>query len=762
MSEKKPVRFRFGPFELDSPERRFLHDGQSVKHKGKILTGKDFDVLEHLVSRAQKRVTEQDLIDHVWNHAQLVPNIVTTSISHLRAFLGDNPKAPQYIETVPPKGYRFIKPVEVIEETVIITDPSERSTRSVPIGLPVISDDARQYIRLTANGSHGVDFNELDTIHVHVDGADAEQLVDSLVRELRDEGHPSKMHNVIDRISGPQRAEDPATYLSHTPGGTHERLDYFSTHLFGGLGETKRQLQELLSHLHQRNVREIVIEAERIIGKVGERPEDVKWSHISILDFPVLSSGDVGYEKCPTKPIEIHFACDIPRRGRWLDKQPLELSQLLDITNGLGISVGGWFLFDKHSKDKWAYRSNMFVEDVQQEEVEDIRRRLKTKIEEIGKREEFSCEVKALVEHTIGIWQTPLKVYTEPRSIMELSDWEGKYPNLRTFWVITPNFLGDVVHDVQKAMIRNLQRGVTYTYYLRSVADYLRLCSFAKDMDSRLKVLGNTNGRIEAVLRDAAIEDTLTEVIQKGCFIANPLPSEDGIDDAEGYQLLMSAEEPGKIAGGRVMNNDRVKEIVNILKPIKSDGRALQGICMPLQRTQQMLKTPSKTIMCISLKGLSEIMGEIGSQNSADLLSKYDLLVASVASKVDGQVVTSTESGYVLMFEEESSALLCARQIREGVIESRRGSPVKFLHKIAIDCGVMWRGLRAHGTDYCGMTINRCRELLRRTNYGEVTMTPSFVDALSESQSANVVQTKRMFTFNKRVIPIWTVRGDVA
>jgi DNA-binding winged helix-turn-helix (wHTH) protein len=69
---------------------------------------KAFSVLVYLMSHAGKVVTKDELLDAVWNHRCVTPNVLSRVITQLRHALGDTARHSKYIETVPTLGYRFI------------------------------------------------------------------------------------------------------------------------------------------------------------------------------------------------------------------------------------------------------------------------------------------------------------------------------------------------------------------------------------------------------------------------------------------------------------------------------------------------------------------------------------------------------------------------------------------------------------------------------------------------------------------------------
>ena len=68
-------------------------------------------VLMRLAERAGEVVSIDDLLNHVWSDVAVAPDSVYQAVASLRRVLGDDPKQPTYIETVPRVGYRMVAPV---------------------------------------------------------------------------------------------------------------------------------------------------------------------------------------------------------------------------------------------------------------------------------------------------------------------------------------------------------------------------------------------------------------------------------------------------------------------------------------------------------------------------------------------------------------------------------------------------------------------------------------------------------------------------
>ena len=96
----------FPPFRLDAADQSLWRDDQRVP-----LTPKAFAVLQYLVDRAGRLVAQNELLEALWPDTFVQPEVLKSQILDVRAALGDRPKDPLFIETIPRRGYRFIAPV---------------------------------------------------------------------------------------------------------------------------------------------------------------------------------------------------------------------------------------------------------------------------------------------------------------------------------------------------------------------------------------------------------------------------------------------------------------------------------------------------------------------------------------------------------------------------------------------------------------------------------------------------------------------------
>jgi len=96
---------RFGPFDVN------LRTGELRKKGFKVrLQEKPFQILAALLERPGEIVTRDELQRRLWPGDTFVDfdNGLNTALNKLRESLGDSAGEPQYIETFPRRGYRFV------------------------------------------------------------------------------------------------------------------------------------------------------------------------------------------------------------------------------------------------------------------------------------------------------------------------------------------------------------------------------------------------------------------------------------------------------------------------------------------------------------------------------------------------------------------------------------------------------------------------------------------------------------------------------
>ena len=76
-----------------------------------MLAPKAFDVLRYLVERPGRLITQHEILEALWPETYVNPELVKKYILGIRKVLGDKPDEPEFIETIPKRGYRFVAPV---------------------------------------------------------------------------------------------------------------------------------------------------------------------------------------------------------------------------------------------------------------------------------------------------------------------------------------------------------------------------------------------------------------------------------------------------------------------------------------------------------------------------------------------------------------------------------------------------------------------------------------------------------------------------
>lgn len=102
--------FRFGPFRLDVDNGILFREGQAIP-----LPPKAFELLDFLCRGEGRLISKLELLDGVWRNRVVTEGVLKTTVQELRRALGDDSKAPRYIETVHRRGYRFIAQVAADE-----------------------------------------------------------------------------------------------------------------------------------------------------------------------------------------------------------------------------------------------------------------------------------------------------------------------------------------------------------------------------------------------------------------------------------------------------------------------------------------------------------------------------------------------------------------------------------------------------------------------------------------------------------------------
>jgi DNA-binding winged helix-turn-helix (wHTH) protein len=146
----------FPPFRLDLVNqclwrRRATGDDERI-----LLPPRAFDVLRYLVAHASRLVTQEELLEAVWQDTYVQPEVLRNHVFTIRRVLGDSPTQPQFVETLPRRGYRFIA---AVSDRTVAEPPGPTSSALAPmVGREPALEALRGYLRQAVRGQRQLVF----------------------------------------------------------------------------------------------------------------------------------------------------------------------------------------------------------------------------------------------------------------------------------------------------------------------------------------------------------------------------------------------------------------------------------------------------------------------------------------------------------------------------------------------------------------------------------------------------------------------------
>src|SRR5438445_671273 len=129
--------FRLGEW-LVKPDDGSLVSSHRVTRLEPLL----MELLVFLCSQAGQVVSKQDVLKNIWRNRWVSDGTVKASFYQLRKALGDSPRKPRFIETLPKRGYRIlIQPIALTKsgDSAVLGDGADelyRNGRSILSGHP--------------------------------------------------------------------------------------------------------------------------------------------------------------------------------------------------------------------------------------------------------------------------------------------------------------------------------------------------------------------------------------------------------------------------------------------------------------------------------------------------------------------------------------------------------------------------------------------------------------------------------------------------
>ena len=102
----KPAVTHIGNWQVDGPACRIVHGENVVGLEPKVM-----DLLLFLADQPNEVVSRDALLAELWPGVVVGEDTLARTVSKLRQALADDVKQPEYIETIPKRGYRLIAEV---------------------------------------------------------------------------------------------------------------------------------------------------------------------------------------------------------------------------------------------------------------------------------------------------------------------------------------------------------------------------------------------------------------------------------------------------------------------------------------------------------------------------------------------------------------------------------------------------------------------------------------------------------------------------
>jgi TolB-like protein/DNA-binding winged helix-turn-helix (wHTH) protein/Tfp pilus assembly protein PilF len=121
--------YRFGTFELNAQTGELFNNGQKLQ-----LRDQPLKLLLAMLEQPGELVSRETLVRRLWPDGTFVDfdRGLNKAVLHLRGALGDTAENPQFIETLPRKGYRFVATVTLPQPQVAPPPPPEAKAGARP------------------------------------------------------------------------------------------------------------------------------------------------------------------------------------------------------------------------------------------------------------------------------------------------------------------------------------------------------------------------------------------------------------------------------------------------------------------------------------------------------------------------------------------------------------------------------------------------------------------------------------------------------
>jgi transcriptional activator of cad operon len=124
MERSTATTLRIGAWSVNPTSGQISRDGETARVEARAMR-----LLLCLAEHAGEVVSIDDLLNQVWPDVAVSPDSVYQAVASLRRLLGDDPKQPTYIATVPRLGYRIVATVSPWVDAPVPNHSIDRSIR---------------------------------------------------------------------------------------------------------------------------------------------------------------------------------------------------------------------------------------------------------------------------------------------------------------------------------------------------------------------------------------------------------------------------------------------------------------------------------------------------------------------------------------------------------------------------------------------------------------------------------------------------------
>lgn len=145
LGQSPKATLRIGDWIVSPMSGQMTRGAESVR-----LEARTMRLLLCLAESAGEVVSIDDLLSQVWQGVIVTPDSVYQAVTSLRRLLGDDPKQPTYIATVPRRGYRMVATVSADDESSLPVAQQAAANDEFPLQQSAPRSRSRFYQRLLA------------------------------------------------------------------------------------------------------------------------------------------------------------------------------------------------------------------------------------------------------------------------------------------------------------------------------------------------------------------------------------------------------------------------------------------------------------------------------------------------------------------------------------------------------------------------------------------------------------------------------------